>query len=123
MDSRFSWDFLTKEYVTPRKVRRLKLMLSAKKEAAKVPRKIGPKLGADKEASILADTPSRRDDIREEPLSLFLGTFGVNGDGEKYLPLNLQLGGQRILNYIHLHISTYTHINVYHIHDIIFYQF
>lgn len=71
-------DFLTKEYVTPRKVRRLKLMLSAKKEASKVPRKIRPKL-VDKEASILADTPSRRDDIREEPepfLPFFWVLFG-----------------------------------------------
>jgi len=53
------------EYVTPRKVRRLKLMLSTKKEASKVPRQIRPTL-VDKVASILADTPSRRDDIREE---------------------------------------------------------
>ncbi len=60
--------FLTKEYVTPSKVRRLKLAFSAKKEASKVARKIRPKLvTAEKEASILADTPSRRDDIREEP--------------------------------------------------------
>ena len=54
--------------MTPSKVRRLKLAFSAKKEASKVARKIRPKLvTAEKEASILADTPSRRDDIREEP--------------------------------------------------------
>lgn len=99
--------------MTPRKVRRLKLMLSTKKEASKVPRQIRPTL-VDKVASILADTPSRRDDIREEPepfqpffwVRYFWNTrclFSVNGDGETYLPLNLQLGA---------------HIKVYH--DIIF---